>query len=428
MLNVTTNVFVASIGVFTGTLLARLLGPQGSGEFAAIQSWPLSIGNFAQLGTAPALIYYSGREPNRAAGYLGSAGVTVLLASGPFMLVAYLLMPTLLAAQSPAVVHAARLYLLVVPFVGLMNLSFCSIRGRADFVTWNLFRMIQLLAWAALLVGAWVVDCRKPQLVAYAYLVEFALLSFLIAATVKRQTPGSLAPRAKEFVALLRYGLPCIATSLPVLFNKRLDQMLLAAFMPSAQLGLYVVAVAWSESVNLLLSAVSSALFPKIAMEPNEDRRARAFAQGSRLAALLSVVTGIVLMVATRRGMVLFFGQKFEGAVTAALILVPAGAVAGYNLVVEEGLRGLGYPGSILRAESAGLVTTVISLALLLRPFGIVGASIASLAGYSTTTAILLTQARWLTGASTSALLFPNFDEINTGIQQIRLLFRKAIA
>src|SRR2546428_696689 len=132
-----TNVIIAFVGIGTGVTTARLLGPHGRGELAAIQNWPVLIGYLAMLGSGDALIYYSAREPQRAGSYLGSAGVITLLASVPLMLAAYPLMPFLLAAQSASVVQAACGYLLMVPLIGLASLPLNSLRGRNDFLVWN---------------------------------------------------------------------------------------------------------------------------------------------------------------------------------------------------------------------------------------------------------------------------------------------------
>jgi O-antigen/teichoic acid export membrane protein len=133
-------------------------------------------------------------------------------------------------------------------------------------------------------------------------------------------------------------------------------------------------------------------------------------------------------MIATPWGVVLLFGKGFRAAATASLILVPAGAVAGLNTVLEEGLRGLGTPASVMRAEFAGLGVTAFALALMLRSMGIIGASVASLMGYSTVCAVLLVQARWQTGALISELLLPSSREIHLSMMRLRLLAGKLVS
>jgi O-antigen/teichoic acid export membrane protein len=65
-------------------------------------------------------------------------------------------------------------------------------------------------------------------------------------------------------------------------------------------------------------------------------------------------------------------------------VLVPAGAILAWAGIAEEGLRGLGHPTIVLVAESVAAVVTLASLPVLLHFFGIMGAAVASLLGYTT--------------------------------------------
>jgi Na+-driven multidrug efflux pump len=67
-----------------------------------------------------------------------------------------------------------------------------------------------------------------------------------------------------------------------------------------------------------------------------------------------------------------------------------AGTLNGVLLVLEELAKGLGHPRWVLVAEIVGMSVTVCMLAVLLAPFGIVGAAWASILGYSTVSLVLL--------------------------------------
>jgi O-antigen/teichoic acid export membrane protein len=244
---------------------------------------------------------------------------------------------------------------------------------------------------------------------------------------VGRYIPKRFNPDTTQFRPMLAYGLPCVASNFPIVLNLRLDQMLMAGLLAPTALGLYVVAVAWSGAINPLMNAIGSVLFPKVAGHELERDRVRIFSRGSRLAALLALITTPILAAATPWGLVLFFGQSFRAAVVPALVLVPAGAVVALNAVIEDGFRGLGMPAAVLYSELVGLVVTVISLYLLLRPMGILGASIASLLGYSTVMIALLLQARWLTGESPASLLLPSTEELSAGMKQLATLARRMV-
>src|SRR5271169_3669813 len=81
LLTGTTNVIIGVLGIFSGAFVARLLGPKGRGELAAIQTWPTLFGYLVMLGTDQAVVYYSAREPDRAGRFVGTAASISVLVS-----------------------------------------------------------------------------------------------------------------------------------------------------------------------------------------------------------------------------------------------------------------------------------------------------------------------------------------------------------
>jgi len=221
---------------------------------------------------------------------------------------------------------------------------------------------------------------------------------------------------------MLGFGLPCVISTMPQTLNFRLDQMLMAGLLPARVLGLYVVAVAWSGATAPLLSALGAVLFPRVASQPNREQQARALAQGSRLAILASLVLAVAVIALTPRMVPFLFGTKFAAAIPAALVLVVAGAISAFNLVTEEGLKGLGCPSAVMWAEFGGLVVTAVSLWLMLRPLELMGAALASLFGYSAVAILLVASERSLTGYSLASLLCPTVDEVQTGWRRLQIL------
>jgi len=221
---------------------------------------------------------------------------------------------------------------------------------------------------------------------------------------------------------MLGFGLPCVVSAVPQMLNFRLDQMLMAALLPARLLGLYVVAVAWSSASSPVLNALGAVLFPRVASQATREQQAQALAQGNRLAILASLVLAVVVLILTPRMVPLLFGAKFAAAIPAALVLVVAGAISAFNLVAEEGLKGLGCPSAVMWAEFGGLAVTGLSLWLMLRPFEIVGAALASLFGYSAVAVLLVASERSLTGYSLASLLCPTFGEVQTGWRRVQVL------
>lgn len=423
-----TNLAMAALAMGSAIIAARLLGPKGRGELAAIQIWPSFIATIAMLGMIEATVYYSACDPERTSRYIGSGSVIALIAAIPFILCGYLAMPVFLAAQPAEIVAAARWYLLIAPIYALVALPAHSLRGRGDFAAWNALRLSPNLIWVSVLIVAWIMSVHRAPILAGIFLMLQALMFLPFTYVVARRVPGSFEPATEDWGKLIRYGMPCVLTSLPQNLNFRLDQMLMAALLPSMALGEYAVAVAWSGAIAPLLNAVGSALLHSVASSGSHEEGARIFAKGVRVASLVALGACLSLMAVTPLAVVALFGRNFRAAVPAALILVPAASLLGLNSVLEEGLRGLGHPYPVLHAELAGLAVTGLVLVLALKPMGIMGAAISSLAGYSTVTLALLGSARRHAGTSPASLLWPQADELKLGLRRLVYLARVSAA
>jgi O-antigen/teichoic acid export membrane protein len=165
-------------------------------------------------------------------------------------------------------------------------------------------------------------------------------------------------------------------------------------------------------------------MFPRVAAQANPSRQREVFVQGIRLAGVTSLVIAMPFLLVTPLVLPLAFGKQFATAIPAALVLVVAGAIAGLNTVLEEGLRGLGQPVSVLWAECGGVAVAIVSLLILLKPLAIMGAALASLLGYSATAFFLVMGGVVATGYSPAALLLPKRYEVAQGWNHMQKLVK----
>lgn len=419
-----TNLFSALLSLLTGILVARLLGPEGRGELAAIQTWPSFIATIAMLGLPHALVYFSGRSPERAGQYMTSAVTCVLPISGVFLIAGYVFMPILLTAQTSSVVTAARWYLLTIPIYALIGIPIESLRGRNDLAAWNALRLMPSLGWLLVLLLAVALGQSSPGVVAESYLVVLGLLLFPVLYVVRQRVPGPFSPDAHLWPSMLAYGLPLSMSAIPQMLNLRLDQMLMAALLSPGALGLYAVAVAWSSVTGPILSAIGTVLFPHVASRSTGGERITSMAGGIHLGLILTAVLCLPIFAFTPVFIPLLFGTAFAPAVPAGLILVVAGGIATVNSFMEAGLLGLGYPKAVLWAEGIGLIVTGVALTLLLRPLGIVGAATASLLAYTGIGISLVVQIRRLTNSSIASILLPTRGDLISMSRRLAILWQ----
>lgn len=421
------NVATTAVGVCTGILAARLLGPVGEGQLAAIQTWALLLASLAMLGLPEALVYFIAREPTRGRQFTSTATVVGLASAVVVGAVSWEILPWLLSAQSTAVIGAARVFLLIGVIYAIVGIPHGALRGAQQFKAWNLFRVAPGLAWLGILCVAWASGRAMPIPLSRWYLAGIAAVGLPFLVVTARRLKGPVRPNPQAVARLLRFGLPSVLTTVPQTVNLRLDQLLIIALLPARDLGLYVVAVAWSGPITPLLSAIGSVLFPHISAEPTTERRTRVLGTALQGGLVIGAVMAAVLVVAAPAGIPLVFGSRFESSVTPALLLVPAGAILAWAGVAEEGLRGLGRPGLVLVAELLAAGVTLASLPELLHSHGILGAAIASLLGYFTVaTACLIAIAR-VTGTRWSTFLIPKASTLVSLVQTGRTTLKHGI-
>jgi len=407
-----TNLAMMAVGVATGTLSARLLGPQGRGELAAITAFPAMVSALALIGAPSALLYYVARFPERSAAYLAASGVVAMCGVVPAFIGAYLYIPVLLAHQRPGVVWAARIFLLQMAVYLFASSPGEMLRSVGRFGQWNALRAVPRLLVLGAFLFAWAASIRRPEFFALASLVASGAMVFPLWTWLTPVLIGSPRPTWAECAEITRYALPSVLGQLPRNLNLNLDQVVMSAALPARALGLYAAAVAWSGASVPILQAIGFALFPRIASSHHAETRARVLARTVRLTTFIAVAMTLVILAATPVAVPALFGTGFTEAVKPATILVLAGLFSGINMVLGDGVQGLGEPATVFAAEALGLVVTATSLAALIPRLQITGAAIASLLSYASVTAFLVYRTCALARLSIADLLMPRITEL----------------
>jgi O-antigen/teichoic acid export membrane protein len=186
--------------------------------------------------------------------------------------------------------------------------------------------------------------------------------------------------------------------------NLTMDQVLIAAWLPPAALGFYVVAVSAATLSQILSRAVQTVATPEIAQRDNPEARIQRLQQVFNgywglsilvmigMAALLPIVIPVV------------YGAAFRGAIVPAEILLLASLFMGAKHVLSGGAVALGDPWLISKANVAALPVTVGLLLVLLPVWGPMGAALASSAAYSVELGVLIYGLRRRHAISTAGL------------------------
>lgn len=379
------------LGFLTGAMLARMLGPAGRGELAAIQNWGMFIATIALMGLQDAVVYYIGRQQDKAGGYWLAGTVWALVSGLAFGVIGWSVMPFLLRAQSSLVIKTARWFIiLLIPLYNWHWITLGVLRGVKKLIAWNLYQFFfPSLGWLVVLITMWQTNIASASSLAYGYLIIVLIVT--LPAFVKVLTMVHISLDVNIFREMLKYAsyLGVARIFHQTLLNGRVVLMFMGATQPPEILGFFSIAVSWgmiSRPVNL---AISSVILPYVVSSSGTQRN-KYLTKGIFLSAVWVIGTSIILSLLASFGIPVIFGAAFSKAVPAAMIMVWANGVATMGETLAEGLQGLGRPESVLRSEFVGFVLTLLLLIIRFRSLDAIGGAWASLIGYSGAFVVML--------------------------------------
>ncbi|MFN8164260.1 MAG: hypothetical protein U0R26_10640 [Solirubrobacterales bacterium] len=208
LLTVGAGLTVQFMLVITGPFLARLLGPAGRGDLAALMLWPVVLVQLGCLGIPSALTYYvSSGAPWRATirRAMGFAGWQLGLLTAAQAAIAL----TVFADRDAEVRQAAVIRIAAVAGLLAQEYGQAILQARSDMRAFNVLRLLPISLFAAAVIVLFVLSASLVAVVvswvAAVVLIGGVTLAFALtrrAAPVSDHTKGLPADRA-----LLSYGL-----------------------------------------------------------------------------------------------------------------------------------------------------------------------------------------------------------------------------
>jgi len=370
-----TNVGLTALSVLSGVMLARLLGPDGRGQLAAIQALPMIVAGLGQLGLNEAVIFFGGRDRPRVGRYAVSAGVLAATTGVPIVLLCSFITPWILGEHTPQIVFASQIFMVLLFVNALDGIAITTARALHRIALWNVLRATPRLLWVLLVAGMFAAGVDDPARIALTYLVLYALLAAALVFAVRDLIRPHWRPVLALWPKMLSYGLPVAAGVAPRLLNERLDQLVVAAMLPPRELGLYAVAVAWTGLGQLPAMTITAVAFSKIAGMRELDSQLAFVRRAVWTVAVAAAAVSAALAVATPLAIRWVFGEEFAEATPLAWILLVAVVVRSVAWMIQVGMQGIGRPTVGMLSQWAGLAALVPTAAALIPHYGARGAA-----------------------------------------------------
>ncbi len=378
---VATDLFLVALSTVSGILVARLLGPAGRGEFAIAILWPSMLAAFGMLGVKEALTFERARGNHPQAVLAGTAITLALCQSVLLVGFGALLIPLLTRTQSQEVTRASLTFLLFIPTNLVAQVALGLLQGSLDLLVFNALRISVGMVYLAALLLLWAMGAVTVWNVTVGLLIANTCTALMALGAILRKYGVRWVLDLGLIQRVYGYGLRSHVGSVSSILNQRADQMLMAVLITPEQMGWYAVAVSVSSLARLPSGAFAILTFPKVAgASPAEQHRLTSLY--SRLNTTASSGIGLLLMLLLPMLVPLVYGEAYAPSIVPAEILVVASIAVAVGQAWAGSLRGLGRPAEPAKAEIISLVVTVVGLALLLGPLGIVGAALTSLVAY----------------------------------------------
>lgn len=376
------NYLTVLLGFLTGPITARVLGPSGRGELAAAAAYGGAVVLVLSWGLPHAVSYRVSTGESKPGELLRPvmrwAALGAIPAAGAGLAVGFLLTNF----SGPGRVGVA----VVVALSPLGVVALCleaMHRGRGDLETLTRARIVSIGLPAIGVVTLWLAGALSiGSVLAVTTVGSISTLAF-VAIRLGAAREGRVALRP-----LLEYGSRSVLAVGAVVVSGRLDQAIIAPVLGSRDLGLYAVAVSISSLPLGLAYAISNRSWSEVGRAPaGEDSDIGALYVRRTVAAVFFATTLLALVAPF--AIPFLFGPEFQASVAPTLILLPATVAGGLVMAGETGLSALGYPGRASWAQAGGTVIGILALVVLIGPFGINGAALATTLDFFVTAAAL---------------------------------------
>lgn len=343
-------------------LIGRSLGVRGQGEVVAAMLVPMIIAYVGEIGIPVATGYLINADSQCRALIVSTARSLVLGLSIALTLTHVVL--TLMLPLAPETQRLSLMFSPVILLTLLYRLHLTVIASELRLRLYNVTRIAGAATYLAILVFYWVTGTSTPLRVVCALLISNAVYCILsVPFTPRKPLLSADRPVASR---ILGYGLRAHVGNVP-LDGLKVDQLVLALFLSTNELGLYAAAMTIVIGNRLIGVTIGTICFPLAAKRDrrNGEAHGQQFKRLLGLALAVSVIVALAEVVFAERLLTVLFGRAFEPASGALQVLAVGSVFMNLRQVCADWLRGCGRPGLVAISEALAMIC-LLGLAVLL--------------------------------------------------------------
>jgi O-antigen/teichoic acid export membrane protein len=378
------------LGVISGVILARWLGPHDRGILALVLLVPSTAVTLAKLGISQSNVYYINREQADARQVASNAVMFALLSGVAAAVVVWLMKDTLLQTVLRDVpIWALAIALVRVPVLLLDNYLYGVLQATGQFALYN----VRLLVSEGLRLAFVVVALIGLGWGLYAAVVIYTVLGmfnavWLLLAT-KRRIPFTFTIYPQLLRGQLSFGIRSYVQTAVAHLLLRIDIYMVSYYLTPADTAFYALALHFTELALEFPQAIGLVLYPRLASLPEEEVH-RVTAQACRRTLMLTVPGAFLLGVLGPYIITAWYGEPYAPA-RAPLPWAAVGVVMmSIFVILTRDFTSRGRQRVNIMAGLLALVGNVTLNIFLIPSLGIVGAAMATAVSYTGACLVLL--------------------------------------
>lgn len=370
---------IITVNVATGTITARILGPSGRGEQAAMAIWPQFFAYSLSFGLPSALLYTLKRYPTDRSRTFSAAVVLGVFISIFSAIVGVIAIPMLMSGKYGAeAIRLSQALMLVVPVVVFTEVLRSAMEASDEFAIANQIRYIPPLSTLGILIVLALTQHLTPFTAVVSYWIPMVPLLIWMIACAKRFFVIRFTYLKTSFKRLLHYGLRAYGIDLISALAGQIQQVLAVSLLVSSSMGLYAIAFSLCQLLYVVQSSFVTVLFPKAAARPVSEV-VELTGRAARISGVMAMLLAIVMMLLAPIVLHLLYGTAYLPAIPIFRILAIETVLGGMAIMLAQAFMAIDRPGIVTLIQGIGLMMGIPLILMLTPKFGLLGLGLALL-------------------------------------------------
>jgi O-antigen/teichoic acid export membrane protein len=401
-----TQVVLLPLGMISGIILARALGPSGRGVYAMVFLVPNMITTFIGLGTASSLIYLLGKKKYALGQIVGYAILMALALGFIGIAVFWIIYPIIRPSLKDVSPGFLVLSVTCIPFMLLNNYFSGILLSLGKAIAYNIIKIFETMTMLVGMLAAWFFMDLKIIHVVWITVFTTIIIALIYLIQIYKHTKLQIYWSKSLFRDSLTFGLKMYLNGMLASLNYRVDMFIMGYLLGATEIGYYIIAVGWSEMLWMLTNSLAVVFFPRISNSTLDE--ANYFTPlVCRNLLLISFPVAVGLSIGSTILGPLLYGQKFAASIVPMYWIMPGIWIFSIVKILSSDLSGRGKPE--LNLIPLGIATIAnIPLNFLLVPIlGVNGASLSSTLSYTISSIIIMVIFTKVSGVSIRKVIIP---------------------